>query len=97
MPDGDAAKAPKLNKLGRPGVEQDEDAGTHGGAARSRRISWSCMRRGRTNRRIPATAEDTVWQQEFEEMFPYDETEDQLTAIDAIKAGHGEHGRSWTG
>ena len=28
---------------------------------------------------------DTVWQQEFEEMFPYDETEDQLLAIDAVK------------
>ena len=28
---------------------------------------------------------DTVWQQEFEEMFPYDETEDQLMAIDAVK------------
>ena len=30
-------------------------------------------------------SEDTVWQQEFEEMFPYDETEDQLMAIDAVK------------
>ena len=31
--DSDAAKAPKLNKLGTAGVEPDEDAGTHGGAA----------------------------------------------------------------
>ena len=29
---------------------------------------------------------DTVWQQEFEEAFPYQETEDQLTAIEATKA-----------
>ena len=29
---------------------------------------------------------DTVWQQEFEEMFAYDETEDQLTAIADTKA-----------
>ncbi len=29
---------------------------------------------------------DTVWQREFEEMFPYEETEDQLTAIAEIKA-----------
>ena len=28
---------------------------------------------------------DTVWQKEFEELFPYDETEDQLDAIDAVK------------
>lgn len=28
---------------------------------------------------------DTVWQQEFEEMFPYEETEDQLAAIEATK------------
>lgn len=29
---------------------------------------------------------DTVWQKEFEELFPYAETEDQLTAIEAVKA-----------
>lgn len=28
---------------------------------------------------------DTVWQKEFEEMFPFEETEDQLLAIDATK------------
>ncbi|MDF1616474.1 transcription-repair coupling factor [Petrocella sp. FN5] len=28
---------------------------------------------------------DTVWQNEFEEMFPYEETEDQLTAIEDTK------------
>ncbi len=28
---------------------------------------------------------DTVWQQEFEEMFPYEETSDQLTAIEDTK------------
>ena len=28
---------------------------------------------------------DTVWQREFEEMFPFEETEDQLAAIDAAK------------
>ena len=29
---------------------------------------------------------DTVWQKEFEELFPYEETEDQLKAIEATKA-----------
>ena len=28
---------------------------------------------------------DTVWQREFEELFPYEETEDQVTAIRAVK------------
>ncbi len=28
---------------------------------------------------------DTVWQREFEEQFPYEETEDQLKAIEAVK------------
>lgn len=30
--------------------------------------------------------EDTVWQREFEEMFPFEETEDQVSAIAATKA-----------
>jgi len=30
-------------------------------------------------------SEDNVWQQEFEEMFPYEETLDQIAAIDATK------------
>jgi len=29
---------------------------------------------------------DTVWQREFEELFPFEETEDQLSAIEATKA-----------
>ncbi len=29
---------------------------------------------------------DTIWQEEFESEFPYDETEDQLTAIEAVKS-----------
>ena len=29
--------------------------------------------------------EDTVWQKEFEELFPYEETQDQLLAIEATK------------
>ncbi|MDO4437993.1 MAG: transcription-repair coupling factor [Eubacteriales bacterium] len=31
-------------------------------------------------------SEDTVWQQEFEEMFPFEETDDQIAAINAVKA-----------
>ncbi|MFO7153142.1 MAG: transcription-repair coupling factor [Bacillota bacterium] len=32
-----------------------------------------------------AFSPDTVWQKEFEEMFPYEETPDQLTAIEEVK------------
>ncbi len=32
-----------------------------------------------------AYGEDTVWQKEFEELFPYEETEDQLKAIEDVK------------
>lgn len=38
---------------------------------------------------------DTVWQREFEEMFPFEETEDQLLAIDATKRTWRAR-RSWT-
>lgn len=34
---------------------------------------------------------DTVWQREFEEMFPYEETEDQLMAIEATKKDMESH------
>jgi len=30
-------------------------------------------------------APDSIWQREFEEMFPFEETDDQLTAIDDVK------------
>ena len=34
---------------------------------------------------------DTVWQKEFEETFPYEETEGQLSAIEAVKADMESH------
>ena len=35
--------------------------------------------------------QDTVWQREFEEMFPFEETEDQLNAIADTKADMESH------
>ena len=35
--------------------------------------------------RLPVYGQDTVWQKEFEELFPYEETEDQLDAIEDTK------------
>ena len=39
--------------------------------------------------------QDTVWQKEFEEMFPFEETEDQLLAIECYQEGYGKHTRLW--
>lgn len=39
----------------------------------------------RTSNKGYAFSEDTVWQREFEELFPYDETPDQLRAIEETK------------
>ncbi len=38
---------------------------------------------------------DTVWQREFEEVFPYEETEDQLHAIEDTKKTW-KVSRQWT-
>ena len=32
-----------------------------------------------------AFSQDSLWQKEFEELFPFDETDDQLTAIESTK------------
>ena len=40
----------------------------------------------RQNQKGYAFGPDTVWQKEFEEMFPYGETDDQLNAIADTKA-----------
>ena len=39
---------------------------------------------------------DTVWQKEFEEMFPFEETDDQLQAIADTKRDMESAKRSWT-
>ena len=48
------------------------------------RTWWSSTRPGRRWTGFQY-GPDTVWQKEFEELFPYEETEDQLDAIDATK------------
>ena len=44
-----------------------------------------------------AFSPDSEWQKEFEERFPYEETDDQLRCIAEIKAGYGVSRRPWTG
>ena len=78
------AKAPKLNKLGtkewekttakvRQAVDEIADDLVQLYAARQSLQGYQY-------------GPDTVWQREFEELFPYEETEDQISAIEATKA-----------
>ena len=81
--DADAAKAPKLNKLG---TQEWNRTKTRVRTA-VRQIAKDLVKlyAERERKEGFTYSEDTVWQQEFEEMFPYDETDDQLMAIDAVK------------
>ena len=81
--DGDAAKEPKLNRLG---TQEWNRTKTRVRTA-VRQIAQDLVKlyAERERKEGFTYSSDTVWQQEFEEMFPYDETEDQLMAIDAVK------------
>ncbi|WP_283682394.1 transcription-repair coupling factor [Parablautia sp. Marseille-Q6255] len=80
--DGDA-KPPKLNKLGT--QEWSRTKSRVKGAVRIIAQDLVDLYAQRQNQKGFAYSEDTVWQHEFEEMFPFEETEDQLTAIEAVK------------
>ena len=80
----DASAAPKLNKLGtqewtktktkvRAAVDEVAQDLVELYAARQQTAGFQY-------------GKDTVWQREFEEMFPFEETEDQINAIEATKA-----------
>lgn len=80
---GTEGKAPKVNKLG----------GTDWAKTKSR-VKESLRELAAELIKIYAKRqaavghqfqEDTVWQRQFEELFPYDETDDQLKCIDEIK------------
>ncbi len=78
-----SAKKPKLNKLG-----------TKEWATTKSRVRGNVLEvakelvtlyASRQERQGYQCGKDTVWQKEFEELFPYEETEDQILAIDATK------------
>lgn len=80
---GSEGRKPKLNKLGGTEWSRTKQRVVHATkdiakelvalyAARSRAEGFRC-------------GPDTVWQKEFEELFPYEETDDQLAAIEAVK------------
>ena len=79
----DASKAPKLNKLGTQEWNKTKS-----------KVRWAVKNIAKELVELYAVRQekegyvcgpDTVWQREFEEMFPYEETEDQLSAIEDAK------------
>ena len=80
---GSDAKAPKLNKLG--GEQWTKTKTRVKGAVKEIAKDLVKLYAARQNSSGFQCGPDTVWQQEFEEMFPYEETDDQLEAIEATK------------
>ena len=79
----DAAKTPKLNKLGSKEWEKTKTkVRTAIDVVAKDLVELYALRQQSEGFRY---GEDTVWQREFEEMFPFEETEDQLNAIEDTK------------
>jgi len=78
------AKKPRLNKLGSKEWEKTKTKvrGAVNEVARDLVELYASRQAGEGYR----FGQDTVWQREFEEMFPFEETEDQLNAIAETKA-----------
>ncbi len=80
----DAAKTPKLNKLGSKEWEKTKTKVRTAVAEVAKDLVELYALRQES--RGYQYGKDTVWQREFEEMFPFEETEDQLAAIEDTKA-----------
>lgn len=80
---GQDAKAPKLNKLGSPEWDKTKGKVTKAVEEVARDLVELYAKRQMTQGF--RYGEDTVWQREFEEMFPYEETKDQMNAIEDTK------------
>ncbi len=80
---GSDAKKPKLNRLG--GQEWTKTKTRVRSAVKEIAKDLVELYAARQEQNGFVYGEDTVWQREFEEMFPFEETEDQLLAIDAVK------------
>ena len=77
------AKKPKLNRLG--GQEWTKTKTRVRSAVKEIAKDLVALYAARQEKAGFVYGEDTVWQKEFEEMFPFEETEDQLLAIEAVK------------
>lgn len=78
------SKRPKLNKLG--GTEWEKTKSKVRGRVKEIAKELVELYAVRQSKEGYAYSPDTVWQKEFEEMFPYEETDDQLKAIEETKA-----------
>ena len=81
---GSEGKEPKLSKLGGQEWNRMKDRARES----IRKLATDLVRLYAERAAVKGHpfAPDTIWQQEFEERFPYDETEDQLRSIAEIKA-----------
>ncbi len=80
---GADAKAPKLNKLG--GEQWKRTRSRVKNAVKEIAKDLVELYAARQETAGYQYGPDTVWQKEFEELFPYEETEDQAEAIEAAK------------
>lgn len=80
---GADAKAPKLNKLN--SVEWKKTKGKVKAAVDDIAKDLVQLYAKRQEKNGFQFSEDNLWQHEFEELFPYEETQDQLDAIEATK------------
>lgn len=86
---GSEAKKPKLNKLG--GSEWNKTKSRVKGAVKEiakELVELYAVRQKTEGFQYGA---DTVWQREFEELFPYEETDDQIEAIASVKEDMESH------
>ncbi len=80
---GSDAKAPRLNRLG--GEQWKKTRDRVKGAVKEIAKDLVELYAARQATDGFQFGQDTVWQREFEELFPYEETEDQTEAIEATK------------
>lgn len=79
----DTAKKPKLNKLGtKEWINTKTKVKAAVDIVARDLVDLYAVRQARQGHMY---SPDTVWQREFEELFPYEETEDQLLAVEATK------------
>ena len=86
---GADAQKPRLNRLG--GQEWNKTKTRVRGAVKNIAKDLVALYAARQETDGYAYGPDTVWQKEFEEMFPYEETEDQLAAIEDTKRDMESH------
>ncbi|MCD8241705.1 MAG: transcription-repair coupling factor, partial [Lachnospiraceae bacterium] len=80
----DSEKPPKLNSLG--GADWKKTSTRVRGAVEEVAKDLVELYAARQSEKGYVYGPDTIWQKEFEELFPYEETEDQQRAIEETKA-----------